>query len=166
MSLEKRAHIFAKRAHASIDQRRRYTDDPYIVHPVAVAAIVKTVRHTPAMVAAALLHDVVEDTPVTIEQIEAEFGIEVCTLVSWLTHVSTSADGNRVARKNLDHAHLMQAPAEAQTIKYADIIDNAVSIRKHDPDFWRTYQREMRQLLVVMNRGDQALLARAQAAVE
>ena len=64
--LEQRALAFARRAHESIDHRRKYTDEPYIVHPIAVAELVKSVPHTPEMVAAAYLHDVVEDTPVTI----------------------------------------------------------------------------------------------------
>jgi (p)ppGpp synthase/HD superfamily hydrolase len=81
--LERRALEFAIAAHASIDQRRKYTGEPYIVHPIAVAALVRSVPHTPEIIAAAYLHDVVEDTPVTIEEIRAEFGDEVAALVDW-----------------------------------------------------------------------------------
>lgn len=86
--LEARAHAFATDAHGDIDQRRKYTGEPYIVHPIAVAELVRSVPHTPEMIAAALLHDVVEDTPVTIEGIETEFGARVAELVGWLTDVS------------------------------------------------------------------------------
>ena len=57
-----RAARFAKAAHESIDQRRKYSGEPYIVHPKAVAAIVATVTRDEHMISAAWLHDVVEDT--------------------------------------------------------------------------------------------------------
>lgn len=59
--LEERAREFATEAHKSIDQRRKYTNQPYIVHPLTVAELVRTVPHTEEMIAAALLHDVVEE---------------------------------------------------------------------------------------------------------
>lgn len=160
-SLCERALAFATKAHASIDQRRKYTGEPYINHPVAVAGIVFNAGGTPAMVAAAYLHDVVEDTPVTIEEIEAEFGAEVATLVGWLTDVSKPEDGNRVVRKAIDRHHSAAAPPEAQTIKLADLIDNTASITRHDPHFSVRYMREKRALLEVMTNGDPVLNARA-----
>ncbi|MFU0503636.1 HD domain-containing protein [Pseudaminobacter sp. NGMCC 1.201702] len=157
-----RALEFATKAHESINQRRKYTGEPYIVHPIAVAEIVKTVPHTPEMIAAAYLHDVVEDTAVTIEEIEAEFGKEVADLVGWLTDVSKPQDGNRRARKAIDREHSAKAPAEAQTIKLADLIDNTKAIKPHDPGFWKVYRREKHELLEVLTRGDRTLWQRAQ----
>ncbi|HEV7276654.1 MAG TPA: HD domain-containing protein [Devosiaceae bacterium] len=159
--LEARALAFARSAHGSIDQRRKYTGEPYIVHPVAVAELVKSVPHSEAMVAAALLHDVVEDTPVTIEQVAAEFGGEVATLVSWLTDVSRPEDGNRAARKTLDLEHTRQAPAAAKTIKLADLIDNTRTIKAHDASFWKVYRREKLALLRVLKEGDATLWQQA-----
>ena len=159
--LEGRALAFAKAAHESIDQRRKYSGEPYIVHPMAVAEIVRSVQHTPAMIAAAYLHDVVEDTPVTIELVRSEFGDEVGDLVDWLTDVSRPGDGNRRARKELDRQHLAKAPAAAQTIKLADLIDNTLTIREHDPSFWKVYRREKLALLEVLSRGDRTLWVRA-----
>ena len=101
VDMESRALSFATAAHASIDQRRKYTGEPYIVHPVAVAEIVRSVPHTPEMIAAAYLHDVVEDTPVTIAEIESEFGSTISGLVGWLTDVSAPSDGNRRSRMRL-----------------------------------------------------------------
>lgn len=161
MSLPERALAFATQAHGAIDHRRRYTGDPYIVHPIAVAEIVRSVPHTEAMIAAAYLHDVVEDTPVTIAEIEAEFGPEVAELVDWLTDVSRPQDGNRAIRKQLDFEHTAKAPPAAKTIKLADLIDNTLTIREHDPHFWRVYRREKLRLLGVLREGDQALWARA-----
>lgn len=160
-SLERRALAFATAAHGSIDQRRKYTGEPYIVHPITVAEIVRTVPHDGPMIAAALLHDVVEDTPVTIEEILNEFGREVGELVDWLTDVSRPADGNRRKRKHLDLLHTAKATPAAKTIKLADLIDNTRTIAKYDPSFWRVYKREKIALLGVLKEGDSMLWRRA-----
>lgn len=162
-SLETRALAFATEAHASIDQRRKYTGEPYINHPIAVAEIVRSVPHTSAMIAADYLHDVIEDTPVTIDEIEAVFGVEVAELVGWLTDVSKPEDGNRKTRKALDLEHSAQSTPAAKTIKIADLIDNTVSIQERDPDFWRVYRHEKIRLLAVLKEGDQTLWRRAAA---
>ena len=159
--LEERALAFASEAHGSINQRRKYTGEPYIVHPIAVAEIVRSVPHTEAMIAAALLHDVVEDTPVTIEDIRSAFGEEIAELVGWLTDVSKPSDGNRRKRKHLDLLHTAKAPAAAKTIKLADLIDNTRSISAHDPSFWPVYRREKEALLQVLKEGDALLWQRA-----
>ncbi|WIJ24142.1 HD domain-containing protein [Devosia sp. RR2S18] len=160
-SLERRALAFAAAAHGSINQRRKYTGEPYIVHPIAVAEIVRTVPHEGPMIAAALLHDVVEDTPVTIEEILNEFGREVGELVDWLTDVSGPADGNRRKRKHLDLLHTAKATPAAKTIKLADLIDNTRTTAKYDPSFWRVYKREKIALLEVLKEGDSTLWRRA-----
>ena len=147
------------------DQKRKYTNDPYIVHPIAVAELVKTVPHTDEMVAAALLHDVVEDTPVTIEDIENKFGSKVAELVGWLTDVSRPEDGNRKTRKAIDRDHSARAPADAQTIKVADLIHNTQSIEKHDPHFYKVYKEEKIKLLSVLTEADQTLVRIAQQQV-
>ena len=154
---------FATTAHG--DQKRKYTNDPYIVHPIAVSEIVKTVAHTDEMVAAALLHDVVEDTDVTLDQIKDKFGSKVAELVGWLTDISRPEDGNRKTRKTLDREHSAEAPADAQTIKLADLIHNTKSIEKHDPHFWKVYKQEKIALLGVLTKGDPALRKIAQEQV-
>ncbi len=162
MTLVDKAKTFATAAHAAVGQLRKYTFEPYIVHPAEVASIVATVPgHTPEMLAAAWLHDTVEDTGVTIELVRAEFGAEVAELVGWLTDVSRPDHGNRAARKAVDRAHTAGAPAAAQTIKLADLIANTRSIMQHDEKFAVTYLAEKRQLLEVMTKGDAGLMARA-----
>jgi (p)ppGpp synthase/HD superfamily hydrolase len=156
-----RARMFATAAHAAVGQLRKYTFEPYIVHPAEVAGIVAEAGGTPEMIAAAWLHDTVEDTGVTSELIRAEFGDEVATLVGWLTDVSRPDHGNRAARKAVDRAHTAAAPAEAQTIKLADLICNTKSIVAHDPKFAVTYLAEKRELLEVMTKGDPRLRERA-----
>jgi (p)ppGpp synthase/HD superfamily hydrolase len=165
MNIVDKALVFATAAHAAVGQTRKYTGEPYIVHPIHVMNILKTVPHTDAMLAAALLHDTVEDTGVTIELIESEFGSEVAELVSWLTDVSKPEDGNRAVRKQLDLEHTAQAPAAAQTIKCADLISNTASIVKYDMNFAETYLKEKSALLTVLTKGDPALISWAQATV-
>ncbi len=150
---------FAAQAHGG--QKRKYTGEPYVSHPEAVATIVSTVTSDPEVLAAAWLHDVVEDTPVSLAEIRALFGDRVAQMVSDLTDVSVPSDGNRAIRKALDRDHLAQASPEAQTIKYADLIDNTRSIVARDPAFARTYLREKAALLAVMDRGDPRLREQA-----
>ncbi|WP_308721003.1 HD domain-containing protein [Komagataeibacter xylinus] len=161
-----RADAFAATAHASIDQRRKYTGDPYIVHPRRVAQTVKETGARDEVIAAALLHDVVEDTPVTLEEIKAVFGEDVATLVEMVTDVSRPEDGNRRVRKAMDRDHLAQASAEGQTIKLADLIDNTASITRYDPGFARVYMREKAELLGILKKGDKRLHRRASILVE
>jgi (p)ppGpp synthase/HD superfamily hydrolase len=162
MTLPERARVFATAAHAAVAQLRKYTNEPYIVHPTEVVQILtSTVEPTEEMIAAAWMHDVVEDTGVSIELVRAEFGSEVSDLVGWLTDVSRPEQGNRATRKAIDRAHTAAAPAEAQTIKLCDLISNTRSIVAHDPKFAETYLAEKRLLLEVMTKADPRLLERA-----
>jgi (p)ppGpp synthase/HD superfamily hydrolase len=154
-----RALAFATIAHG--DQKRKYSGEPYIVHPVEVMKIVETVEHDDSMLAAALLHDVVEDTDVTIEEIEASFGSDVAELVGFLTDVSKPEDGNRKHRKGMDREHSAQSSARAQTVKLADLISNSRDILENDPSFAKVYLHEKSLLLDVLTQGDRELHARA-----
>lgn len=161
MTIVERARVFATAAHAAVGQLRKYTFEPYIVHPREVAQIVESAGGTPEMIAAAWLHDTVEDTGVTIETIREEFGSEVAELVGWLTDVSRPEQGNRAVRKAIDRAHTAAAPGAAQTVKLADLISNTRSIMAHDAEFARVYLAEKRALLEVMTKADPTLMARA-----
>lgn len=162
-SFVEKARLFATAAHAAIGQKRKYTGEDYIVHPAEVAAIVASVSHTPEMLAAAWLHDVVEDTKVGIAIIEVEFGPDVAALVSDLTDVSKLGDGPRAARKAIDRAHLAKASPPAKTIKLADLIANSASIVAGDRAFARIYLQEKELLLEVLREGDATLHARAES---
>ena len=165
MNMVERARVFATAAHAAVKQVRKYTFEPYIVHPTEVAGIVATVPHTNEMLAAAWLHDTVEDTGVSIVDIQKEFGNEVASLVGWLTDVSKPEQGNRAVRKAIDREHTAMAPAAAQTVKLADLIANSRSILAHDPAFAKVYLEEKRMLLEVLTRGDATLMAQARRIV-
>jgi hypothetical protein len=164
--LVEKARDYATKAHRRIDQRRKYTGQPYDVHLRAVAELVATVTDDQETIAAAWLHDLVEDTPATFADVEREFGAGVRALVAEVTDVSRPGDGNRAARQAIEREHLARASARAQTIKLADLIDNTRDICRHDPGFGRVYVREKADLLEVLTEGDPDLLARAREAVE
>lgn len=154
------ACVFATKAHG--EQKRKYTGEPYINHPVEVAQIVASVTDDCEAICAAFLHDVVEDTPVTLQQIsDAGFGPTIAKLVDELTDVSRPSDGNRRQRKALDREHLAKASPRAQTVKLADLISNSRDIMKHDPQFARVYMHEKRLLLFVLQDGDPTLYVEA-----
>ena len=165
-TLVQRAVRFATQAHRRIDQRRKYSKQPYEVHLKSVAEIVATVTDDEEMLAAAWLHDTVEDTPATIEDIEREFGEAVAGLVSDLTDVSRPGDGNRAVRKAIDRAHSAQASSRAKTVKLADLIDNCRDICSHDERFARVFLVEMAASLEVLGDGDPLLLRRARRSLE
>ena len=157
-----RARVYATEAHQRINHRRKYNNEPYHVHLSAVAKLVATVTDDDEMVAAAWLHDTVEDTQATLEDIEAEFGVHVAELVEELTDVSKPGDGNRVQRKQIDRIHLAQASKQSKTVKLADLIDNCKDITRHDPRFAQVYLTEMNSLLDVLQGGDEQLYRRAE----
>lgn len=149
------ALIFAARAHEG--QKRKYSGIPYIFHPISVSRIVWEVNTDEEVVAAALLHDTMEDTETTYQDIYANFGERVADLVLDVTDVSTPEDGNRAKRKDIDREHLRRASPDGQTIKLADLIDNTKTIVRFDPDFARVYLREKMDLLQVLNKGNMRL---------
>ena len=158
-----KAKMLAGKAHEG--QFRKYSGMPYIVHPIEVATIVQTVDHSDEMIAAALLHDVVEDTDYTVEDIAKEVSPAVAELVEGLTDVSSPQDGNRAVRKTKDRDHLAKQNAEVQTIKLADVISNSQDIKANDPKFAKVYIEEMKALLEVLTKGDKTLYAKAKEIV-
>ena len=166
MTLEERAKEYATRKHAEFKQVRKYTGEPYINHPAAVVEIVRSVPHTEAMIAAAWLHDTVEDTDATLKEVTELFGVEVGAFVEMLTDISKPEDGNRATRKAIDRDHTAKATAPAKTIKLADLIDNSHSIIERDPQFATVYLKEKALLLDVLNGGDAQLLQKAHAIVD
>ena len=157
---------FATEAHQRIDHRRKYSNQPYAVHLERVAKTVASVTDNEEMIAAAWLHDVVEDTPATLDDIERNFGSSIASLVRELTDVSKPSDGNRAVRKSIDREYLAQASDRAQTVKLADLIDNCTDITKHDAAFARVFLDEMGALLDVLTKGDEGLMRRAHKTME
>jgi len=167
-ALIERARLVARIAHGAVGQRRKYTDEPYHLHPEAVALRVRASRFggDPEVVAAAHLHDVLEDTQVDAPTLTELFGPRVVHLVRQVTDVSRPEHGDRATRKAMDRAHVAAASAEAKTIKLADLIDNARTVAVRDPAFARIYMPEKRALLAVLGDGDAGLYAQARAIVD
>lgn len=155
---------FARQAHEG--QTRKYTREDFIWHPTRVAMRVATVTNDPEILAAAMLHDVVEDTPVEIEEIETQFGERVANLVFCLSDVATRADGNRAARNLKNVRHYECAHPDAKTIKLADMLDNIPSIISHDPKFAKVYLPEKKMLLEVLSNGHPELYQRVEILIK
>lgn len=150
---------FATKAHGN--QVRKYTGEPYTNHLVEVMNIVRTVKSDDSMLAAALLHDTIEDTSVTEADVKKEFGDRIAQLVVELTDISKPEDGNRATRKAIDRDKLAKVSDDAQTIKLADLISNGKDIAINDPKFAKVFLNEKRQLLEVLDRGDSTLMKKA-----
>jgi (p)ppGpp synthase/HD superfamily hydrolase len=157
---------FAAEAHGS--QTRKYTPDPYIVHPVRVMKLCRQYTEDLPVLGAALLHDVLEDTIVTKTEIreflssimQVDEADKTITLVEELTDVyvkSAYPQWNRRKRKAKELERLAVTSADSQTIKYADIIDNCTEIVRHDPDFAKVFLRECSTILKSLVRGNDTL---------
>jgi (p)ppGpp synthase/HD superfamily hydrolase len=152
MNLYEKAKLFAIEAHSSIGQTRKYTGEPYHIHVLAVAELVKTRTQDHEVLAAACLHDVLEDVePKNPEfgrsRIESEFGSRVLDLVLELTDVYTKEnhpDKNRKTRKRLEAERLSRISEEAKLIKRADLHDNNKSIM--GTSFEKTWLEEKKVL--------------------
>lgn len=158
---------FAAAAHGH--QVRKYTGDPYLVHPLAVYELVADVWPDVDCCCAAILHDTVEDTHVTVQDIRRAFGPRTARLVDELTdianyrlpvppkHGSPYLHGARHRRKRIETMRLMGVSSEAQTIKCADLIDNTRSILAEDRDFARVYLPEARAAYRALTRANPLL---------
>ncbi len=147
-------------------QLRKYTNDPYIIHPIAVAEIVNKVTLEKDMIRAAFLHDTVEDTDITIDFLQKHFNERVALLVEEVTDVSKPEDGNRATRRLIDLKHTALASPDAKTIKLADVIHNTGTILQYDPNFAKVYMKEKKALLGVLTEGDSSLYEHAEGVIE
>lgn len=159
------------------DQRRKFADEPYVAHLERVMGICRDYLPQIDVLSAALMHDLLEDTEVKREQIRifleplvnASEAARILMLVEELTDVYTHdryPSWNRRKRKTKEAERISHTSADAQTIKYADIIDNCQDILNSDPDFAWKFLHECRQLIQVMTKGNQQLRLVARDMVE
>ena len=114
-------YTFAKDAHESINQKRESGED-YITHPIIVAQIALNYKANQPTILACLLHDVIEDTPITLEQITDKFGQEVAFLVDGVTKLETPEKTfNKIKQYSEKDSRVIQ-------IKLADRIHNVDTI--------------------------------------
>ncbi len=130
-----RAFRFAKKAHGGI---RRRSGEPYILHPIAVAKIAsQEIGLGSTSICAALLHDVVEDTEYTVEDIEQQFGKKIAQLVSGLTKISGGIFGDRASAQAENFRKLlltMNEDIRVVLIKMADRLHNMRTLGSMAPN--------------------------------
>ena len=133
----RRAVEFAVRYHGG---QRRPTGAPYLEHLLeALEVLVRGAGVTdPAVLCAAVLHDVVEDTACTVADVRREFGDEVAELVGWVT-IPDAPDDDRKAVKEKYLEGLRDAPDNAILVKLADRVSNVQTLRNLSPARQRAY---------------------------
>lgn len=147
------------------NQKRKYTGEPYIEHPKLVAKIITDYMEAcddiplfafdpmdySVIQSAALLHDTIEDTNATYEEIQKVFGKSVCDLVYFLTDDLTPKDGNRKLRKEKYLEKLLDSPYEAKCLKIADVLANVRNLAEvvpaEDKGFAIKYVGEKQQMV-------------------
>ncbi|HEX2138457.1 MAG TPA: HD domain-containing protein [Woeseiaceae bacterium] len=134
-----RAARFAAEKHR--DQRRKGIEaSPYINHPIEVAELISRVGEVddlPTLIAA-ILHDTVEDTETTFEDIENAFGADVCSLVAEMTDDKSLP---KAERKRLQVEHSSQVSHRAKLIKIADKTCNVKDVANSPPPDWSVKRR-------------------------
>lgn len=129
-------------------QVRKHDGRPYFAHLEGVVAILIEHGHkSEDVIAAAFLHDTIEKTETTVEELIEKFGAPVAELVYWLTDMEK---GSRKSRALQTAWRLSRAPWNAKLIKLADIIDNGSAIMMCNPDFGPTFSDEKRLQLKKM----------------
>lgn len=123
--LKEKAKSFATKAHQG--QTRKNSDEAYITHPIRVAQRLEQEGGSDSLVCAAYLHDVVEDTPVTIDDIHHEFGKEIAQLVAAHTE-----DKSKTWKERKQHTIycIQHAPKEVKYLIIADKLDNLIELEK------------------------------------
>ena len=139
-----RAIIFAVKAHSGTERRGK--GYPYIVHPLEAVEIVATMTKDQELLAAAALHDTVEDTDVTIEQIRAEFGDRVAELVASESDempAGVSEEDSWHSRKQAAIDRLAIAGREAKMVALGDKLSNMRAIARdyavQGDDLWNLF---------------------------
>ncbi|MEE9329628.1 MAG: HD domain-containing protein, partial [Parvularculaceae bacterium] len=131
-ALLNQAYVFSMKAHG--DQKRK-NGDPYFTHPLAVAAILTELKADPQTVATALLHDVVEDTEVTVAEIEDLFGPDIAKMVDGVTKIS-QRELSSVEMKQAENFRkfiiAVSQDVRVLLVKLADRLHNMRTLEFHD----------------------------------
>ena len=134
-----RAIVFAVQAHAGTERRGK--GFPYIVHPMEAVAIVATMTADQELLAAAALHDTVEDTHVSVEDLRARFGERIAALVAQESDVmieNLSEEDSWHARKQAAIDRLAAAPHDAKMVALGDKLSNMRAIARDYADIGDT----------------------------
>lgn len=126
-----RAILFAVKAHSGTERRGK--GFPYVIHPMEAMAIVATITPDPELLAAAALHDTVEDTDITLDVLRAEFGERVAKLVADESDVFTEGKSEEETwhqRKKAAINRLARAPHDAKIVALGDKLSNMRAIAR------------------------------------
>jgi len=127
LALLERAYVTAERMHGT---QTRKSGDPYITHPLAVTTILADIGMTEPTLAAALLHDTVEDTPYTLEQVRQDFGDEIAQLVDGVTKLDKVKYGDSAQAETIRKMIVaMSRDIRVLVIKLADRLHNMRTLR-------------------------------------
>jgi guanosine-3',5'-bis(diphosphate) 3'-pyrophosphohydrolase len=144
LALLERAYLVAEKAHGS---QTRKSGDPYITHPLAVATILADIGMTEATLCAALLHDTVEDTSYTLEELRNDFGDEVALLVDGVTKLDKVKYGDTAQAETIRKMIVaMSRDIRVLVIKLADRLHNMRTLRYLKQD---TQERKARETLEI-----------------
>ncbi len=152
------AKWFAIFVHWKAGNKRRYTNESYSVHLEQVVSYLLQAGITDKVtLAAAWLHDVVEDAGIKLSTIRFLFGNEIADVVDELTEKARKEDGKRSVRVAMEVARLASVSCTAQTIKYADIASNLSRLAQDDFKFCKVYVTEKEAAVSMMTRGHRTL---------
>src|SRR5688572_10565546 len=145
LTLLQRAYDVAEAAHSG---QKRKSGDPYITHPLAVATILAGLGMDTTTLVAALLHDTVEDTGITLDSITADFGSEVAHLVDGVTQIDRLKLGDAAQAKTISKMIVAMArDPRVLVIKLADRLHNMRTLRFLPPEKQETKARETLEIL-------------------
>ena len=152
------------------DQYRKYTKEPYINHCTEAFELFNSfylriydpsifrggphhkhhLDELQTVYCICFLHDVLEDTSITFQDLVHEFSFNIAMGVHWLSDTSKPEDGNRLLRKRIDNERFRGAPLEAIYVKVVDSLSNLKDISEHDPEFAKVYIKEKKELLKIL----------------
>jgi guanosine-3',5'-bis(diphosphate) 3'-pyrophosphohydrolase len=145
LALLQRSYDVAEAAHAS---QKRKSGDPYITHPLAVATILAGLGMDTTTLVAALLHDTVEDTGVTLESLTTDFGLEVAHLVDGVTKIDKVKYGDAAQAETIRKMIVAMArDPRVLVIKLADRLHNMRTLRFLPPEKQEKKARETLEIL-------------------
>ena len=141
-----RAFKFAQELH---EGQYRKSGEPYIIHPIAVAGLLRDLGGDKAMIAAGFLHDIVEDTTITIAEIEERFGKETATLVEGVTKLSKLNFSSKTEHQAENFRRMFIAMAKdirVIVVKLADRLHNMRTLESLAPEKQRRIAKETKDI--------------------
>ena len=144
-NLVDKAIIAATIAHGGTERRGK--GFPYIIHPLEAMAIVATITNDPELLSAAVLHDAIEDTSMTYDEIKDQIGERVANLVAKETDVKEAPDGRKLTwqeRKQRDMDNLSRASRDVKIVAMGDKLSNMRAIardyREKGDELWQIFR--------------------------